>query len=411
MQRFRKKQQQLLLILYSDTMLCMFSDRMNNVKSSAIRDILKIISKPGMISLAGGLPAPEMFPVDAVRKAADRVLTRFGADALQYSFTEGIPALREKIVERLSPDVSGLTIDNVLITQGSQQGLDLISKIFINKGSLVMTENPSYLGALQAFQLFEAAIEPIPSDSHGILVPVLRERLKKRRPQFLYIMPNFQNPTGIAYPLDRRRELIAAARDHNVLIIEDDPYGELIFEGERLPSLFSLAGGNNVVRMTTFSKTVAPGLRIASIAGNAEIIKKLVIAKQATDLHTNSFGQYLVLEYLESGGYEEHLTLIRKTYRERRDVMLAAMERWFPKSVAWNKPSGGMFFWVMLPPSWDAGKILLKCIGHNVAFVPGKEFFPDGSGTNTLRLNFSNATPFYIEEGIKRMGEVFKSLV
>ncbi|HTG02160.1 MAG TPA: PLP-dependent aminotransferase family protein [Nitrospirota bacterium] len=388
----------------------MFSERMNNVKSSAIRDILKIISKPGMISLAGGLPAPELFPVDAVKKAAERVLTKFGAEALQYSFTEGIPALREKIAEQLNRSAGGLTIDNVLITQGSQQGLDLIAKVFINKGSLVMTENPSYLGALQAFQLFEAAIEPIPSDSHGILVPVLRERLKKHKPVFLYIMPNFQNPTGIAYPLDRRRELVAAAREHDVLIVEDDPYGELIFEGERLPTLFSLAGGRNVVRMTTFSKTIAPGLRIASVAADQELIKKLVIAKQATDLHTNSFGQYLVLEYLESGGYEEHIARIRQTYRERRDVMLAAMEQWFPESVTWNKPAGGMFFWVMLPASWDAAEILLKCIEHNVAFVPGREFFPDGSGKNTLRLNFSNAAPQYIEEGIRRMGEVFKTL-
>ena len=388
----------------------MFSERMGVVKSSAIRDILKVVSKPGMISLAGGLPAPELFPIDAVRSAAERVLTKYGPDALQYSVTEGIPALREKIARRLDPEGSALSTDSVVITQGSQQGLDLISKVFINKHSLVMTENPSYLGALQAFQLFEATIEAVPSDRHGILVPQLRERLRTRKPVFLYIMPNFQNPTGIAYPLDRRKELIAVALEYDLLVVEDDPYGELIFEGDAQPSLFSLAGGRNVIRMTTFSKTVAPGLRIASVAGDREIIKKLVIAKQATDLHTNSFGQYIVNEYLESGKYENHLDLIRRTYRERRDVMLAAMERWFPKSVTWNKPSGGMFFWVTLPESWDAGEILRTCLEHNVAFVPGREFFPDGSGKNTLRLNFSNATPEYIEEGIKRMGEVFREL-
>lgn len=388
----------------------MFSERMSGVKSSAIRDILTITSKPGMISLAGGLPAPELFPVDAVRKAAERVLAKYGSEALQYSVTEGMPALREKLARRLDPGGRVLSTDGVLITQGSQQGLDLISKIFINRDSLIMTENPSYLGALQSFQLFQAKIEAIPSDKHGILVPRLRERLKTHKPKFLYIMPNFQNPTGIAYPLDRRKELIAAAQEHELLIVEDDPYGELIFEGERQPSLFSLAHGKNVIHMSTFSKTVAPGFRVAYAASDAGIIKKLVTAKQATDLQTNTFGQYIVNEYLESGGYEEHIELIRATYRKRRDVMLAAMERWFPQTVSWNKPSGGMFFWVLLPASWDAGEILLKCIEHNVAFVPGREFFPDGSGKNTLRLNFSNAAPENIEEGIRRMGEVFKTL-
>ena len=388
----------------------MFAERMSGVKSSAIRDILKIISKPGMISLAGGLPAPELFPVKELAKSSDQVLAKHGYSALQYSVTEGILPLREKIVKRLDPDARQLTPDNILITQGSQQGLDLISKIFIDKGSLVMTENPSYLGALQSFQLFQAEIAAIPSDKNGIIISALRERLKTAKPKFLYIMPNFQNPTGISYPLDRRRELVAAAKEHELIIVEDDPYGELIFEGERMPSLFSLAEGGNVIHMSTFSKTVAPGFRVAYVAGNETIIKNLVIAKQGTDLHTNTFGQYVVNEYLENGGYQAHIELIRATYRKRRDVMLAAMERWFPKTLSWNKPCGGMFFWVMLPSGWDAAEILVKCIEHDVAFVPGKEFFPDGSGKNTLRLNFSNAAPDYIEEGIKRMGEVFNAI-
>jgi 2-aminoadipate transaminase len=388
----------------------MFSERMGSVKSSAIRDILKIISKPGMISLAGGLPAPELFPVKEIALSAERVLAKHGASALQYSVTEGILPLREKIAKRLDPESRTLTADDIVVTQGSQQSLDLMAKIFVDKGALVMTENPSYLGALQAFQLFEARIEPIPSDKNGILVPALRERLKTERPRFLYIMPSFQNPTGICYPLERRKELIAAAREQNVLILEDDPYGELFFEGERQPSLFSLAGGKNVVHMSTFSKTVAPGFRVAYVTGDREILKKLVIAKQGTDLQTNTVGQYIVNDYLENGAYRTHIDLIRRTYRERRDVMLSSMERWFPKSVTWNKPSGGMFFWVSLPPSWDAGEILLKCIEHDVAFVPGREFFPDGSGKNTLRLNFSNSTPENIEKGIRRMGEVFKAV-
>jgi 2-aminoadipate transaminase len=388
----------------------MFAERMSSVKSSAIRDILKIISKPGMISLAGGLPAPELFPVKELAKAAEQVLAKHGPSALQYSVTEGILLLREKIVKRLNPGARQLTADNILITQGSQQGLDLISKIFIDKGSLVMTENPSYLGALQSFQLFQADIAAIPSDKNGIIIAPLREQLKRAKPRFLYIMPSFQNPTGIAYPLERRKELTAVAKEYDLLIVEDDPYGELIFEGERMPSLFSLAEGRNVIHMSTFSKTVAPGFRTAYIAAEDGIIKKLVIAKQGTDLHTNTIGQYIVNEYLDNGGYQAHIDLIRATYRKRRDVMLSAMERWFPKTVSWNKPSGGMFFWVMLPVGWDAAEILLKCIEHNVAFVPGREFFPDGSGKNTLRLNFSNATPEYIEEGIKRIGEVFNTI-
>jgi len=386
----------------------MYAERIANLKSSAIRDILKHMSKPGMIAFAGGSPAVELFPVAEITTAFERVMTKYGAASLQYSITEGLVPLREKLVQRLQ--TKGIGTDNVIITQGSQQALDLIAKLFIDKDSLVFTENPSYLGALQAFQMFQARITAIPSDEQGIIVDELRKQLKAQRPKFLYVMPNFQNPTGISYPLERRKALVAAAQEHDLLIIEDDPYGELIFEGERMPSLFSLAGGKNVLYLSTFSKTVAPGFRIAYAAGDAEVLKKLIILKQGTDLQTNTFGQYLVNEYLESGHYQSRIDVIADTYRTRRDAMLSAMERQFPKTLSWNRPRGGMFLWVRLPEGWDAKEILLRCVENNVAFVPGQEFFPDRSGRNTLRMNFSSPSPENIEEGVRRMGEVLRKI-
>ena len=386
----------------------MYSERMENVKSSAIRDILKLMARPGMISFAGGLPAPELFPVKDIAACTDAVLKKYGATALQYSVTEGIMPLRDKIAAMLDPDKKRLTVENVIITQGSQQALDLLSKVFIDKGSPVFTENPTYLGALQAFQLFQAKVSAVPSDNNGINTSLLRDRLKKEKPRFVYLMPNFQNPTGLSFPLERRKELVALAREFDLVLIEDDPYGALRFEGERLPSLFSLAEGRNVVYLSSFSKTIAPGFRVAYAAGEVDLLKKLVIAKQGTDLQTNTIGQYIVNEYLEKGHYQKHIDLVTQTYKQRRDVMLASLEKYFPKSASWNKPAGGMFFWVQLPDGVDTGEILKKCIDHNVAFVPGTEFYPDGSGKNTMRLNFTNALPGDIEEGVKRIGEVLK---
>ncbi len=388
----------------------MYAERIANLKSSAIRDILKHMSRPGMIAFAGGSPAPELFPVAEIAVACERVLSKYGPTALQYSITEGLVVLREKLVSKLAIDGLGMSTDNVIITQGSQQALDLISKLFIDKDSLIFTENPSYLGALQAFRMFQARINAIPSDSRGIDVEALRKQLRVERPKFLYTMPNFQNPTGVTYSLERRKALVAAAIEHDLLIVEDDPYGELIFEGERLPSLFALAKGKNVIYLSSFSKTIAPGFRVAYTAGDAEMLKKMVIAKQGSDLQTNTFGQYIVNEYLESGHYQTSIDVIRDTYRGRRDAMIAAMEQEFPSALAWNRPTGGMFLWVTLPTRWDAKEILERCLEQNVAFVPGQEFFPDGSGKNTLRMNFSSPSLGNIGEGVKRMGKVLKEI-
>lgn len=384
----------------------MYAERIAGLKSSAIRDILKLMSRPGIISFAGGLPAPELFPVKEISEAVVKVLSKYSSSALQYSITEGIIPLREKIIKKLDPDSKYLSLENIIITQGSQQGLDLISKLFLDKGNVVFTETPSYIGALQSFQLFQADIIAIPSDEKGIRVDELENRLKIQKPKLIYLMPNFQNPTGASLPMDRRYRLIEIAGKHDFMAIEDDPYGELIFEGEKLPSLFSLAQSKNFIYMSSFSKTVAPGFRVAYVIADKEIIKKFAIVKQGTDLHTNTFGQYLVNEYLENGNYHEHINLIRETYKVRRDCMLSAMEKYFPKSAKWNKPAGGMFIWTILPEGYDAREILMRCIEKDVAFVPGQEFFPDGSGKNTMRLNFSNATTENIEEGIRRIGEV-----
>ncbi len=386
----------------------MFADRMENLKSSAIRDILKLTSRKGMISFAGGLPAPELFPLSEIEEATHRTLAKYGSNALQYSVTEGIAPLREKIAAMLDPSGQSVKPQNIIITQGSQQGLELLSKLFLDKGSLVFTENPSYLGALQAFRLFQAQFNAIPSDENGIRPDALRETLEKKRPAFLYIMPNFQNPTGVSLSLERRHEIVELAKEFGLLIVEDDPYGELVFQGEQFPSLYSLSSGNNVVYLSTFSKTIAPGLRVAYAAGNEKIIGKLALVKQGTDLQTNTLGQFIINEYLEIGRHREHIGLISRTYASRRDLMLSVMDRHFPASISWNRPRGGMFLWVTLPPDLDAKELLLRCIEHNVAFVPGQEFFPDGSGRNTMRMNFSNASAENIEEGIKRMGAVLK---
>ncbi len=386
----------------------MYADRIKELKSSAIRDILKLTSRPGMISLAGGLPAPELFPLAAMQEAAARVLTLYGSQALQYSITEGLVPLREKIVRDLSGKGAACTIDNVIITQGSQQALELLSKLFLDKDRVVFTENPSYLGALQAFRLFEARITPVASDEEGIRADALLDALRTGRPAFLYLMPNFQNPTGVSLSLARRKEIVRIAHEHDLLVVEDDPYGELVFEGERMPSLYSLARGENVVYLSTFSKTIAPGLRVAFAVGSEEVIGKLTLAKQGTDLQTNTLGQYIVNEYLESGRHREHIDLIRKTYGSRRDCMLEAMKRFLPPTATWNRPRGGMFLWLSFAPAVDAKDLLLRCIERNVAFVPGQEFFPDGTGTNTARLNFSNAALENIEEGIRRIGAVLQ---
>ena len=398
-----------------------YAKRMRGMSSSAIRELLKLTQQPDIISFAGGLPAPELFPVEEFRAATDRVLANHGSEAMQYSTTEGYEPLREYIVHKMAQYKIQAAPENILITSGSQQALDLIGKILINAGDLILTERPTYLGALQAWRAYQAEFVTLPIDDDGLNTEQLEEALCAG-PKFMYILPNFQNPGGVTLSLERRQTLITVADRYGIPLIEDDPYGELRFEGEHLPHLVVLdaeklnsrtpVGGNhgfyrgNVIYLSTFSKTLAPGLRLGWIMAPTEVIRECVKAKQGMDLHTSSFVQMVAYEVLKDGFLNDHVFRIRQVYRERRDIMLDAMARYFPPGVRWARPHGGLFLWVTLPETVDAGVVLERAVANKVAFVPGTAFFPDGSGHNTFRLNFSNAQPEQIKIGIRRLGEV-----
>ncbi|MBE2200609.1 MAG: PLP-dependent aminotransferase family protein [Anaerolinea sp.] len=393
-----------------------YAQRMERMGSSAIRELLKLTQRQGLISFAGGLPAPELFPVKQFDEASRRVLAEHGSQALQYSTTEGYLPLRQYIVDKMSAYGIEADVDNILITSGSQQALDIIGKILINPGDKILTESPTYLGALQAWRAYQADFVTVPTDDDGLCLDYLEEALCAG-PKFMYILPNFQNPGGFTLSRERREELIDVADHYGCPIIEDDPYGELRFEGEHIPPLVVLdaqkLNGNghsfkhgNVIYMSTFSKTLAPGLRLAWMVAPRDVIQNCVMAKQGMDLHTSSINQMIAYEVAKDGFLKEHVRLIRRVYRERRDVMLNAMSAHFPPGVSWTRPEGGLFLWVRLPEGMDAAHILEGAIAQNVAFVPGVAFHPDGDGRNTMRLNFSNAQPEMIELGIQRLGQV-----
>ena len=406
-----------------------YAQRTQRMGSSMIRELLKLTQKPEIISFAGGLPAPEMFPVEAFEAATSRVLRQHGSQALQYSTTEGYLPLRELIVEKMGRYGIEASVDNVLITSGSQQALDLIGKLLINPGDLILTEQPTYLGALQAWRAYQAEFATVPIDDDGLRVDLLEEALCGG-PKFMYVLPNFQNPGGVTLSYERRLALIDIADRYGVPIIEDDPYGELRFEGEHLPPLVVLDADKlngrqytshseshsyfkgNVIYMSTFSKTLAPGLRLGWIVAPASVIQHCVMAKQGMDLHTSSFVQMVAYEVAKDGFLAEHVRQIRQVYRERRDIMLAAMAEFFPPEVRWTQPKGGLFLWVTLPEGMDSTAVLQQAIAHNVAFVPGATFYPDNDQqTNSFRLNFSNATPEQIWEGIGRLGHVLAEVL
>ena len=397
-----------------------YAQRTQRMGSSAIRELLKLTEKPDIISFAGGLPAPEVFPVAQFQEACQKVLADFGAQALQYSTTEGYLPLREQIARHTARYGIEINPNNILITSGSQQALDLLGKVFINPGDHILVESPTYLGALQAWNAYGAEYVTVPMDKSGMNTDALEEALRAG-PKFIYVLPNFQNPTGVTLSLKRRHRLIELADQYGVPIIEDDPYGQLRFEGEHLPSVVVLDDrfrGNcrecylgNVIYLSTFSKTLAPGLRLAWMIAPPEVISKLVQAKQGADLHTSSFNQMVAHEVSRGDFLDEHIKLIRETYRERRDVMLAAMDRFFPPEVDWTQPEGGLFLWGTLPKYLSSADVLKRSLEQKVAFVPGEPFHPNGGGHNTMRLNFSNATPEKIQEGIRRLGEAIFEVI
>lgn len=379
-----------------------FSQRARKLTSSTIREILKVTERPEVISFAGGLPSPATFPVDRLRKACNDILASAPSPALQYGPTEGYLPLREWIAARHSTGGVRIDVNQVLVTTGSQQALDLLGKVLIDVGSRVLVETPTYLGALQAFSLSEPEFVSVPSDDHGPIPGQLTPDLVKGA-RFMYCLPNFQNPTGRRVPIARRQELTRIAAQSGLLLLEDDPYGSLCYEGDVLPTLLSM-NPQGVVHMGSFSKVLAPGLRVGYVIAPEGLLHKLVQAKQAADLHTPSFTQRIVHETIKDGFLDTHIPQIRTLYAQQCHAMLEALTKHFPPGVTWNRPDGGMFIWVKLPPGIDSMALLDKAIADNVAFVPGAPFFANEPQSNTLRLSFVTVPREKIEAGIARLG-------
>jgi len=400
-----------------------FAQRTQRMTSSVIRELLKLVEKPDVISFAGGLPAPDVFPCAEVEAATHKVLAEHGRAALQYAATEGYLPLRELLVRHMARYGIKVKPANVLITSGSQQGLDLIGKLFVNPGDRILTESPTYLGALQAWSAYQADYLTVPIDDDGLDVEQLEAQLRGG-PKFLYILPNFQNPAGVTLSLERRRKLVELANHYGAPIVEDDPYGQLRYEGEHLPPIVQIdaeyhdcGGGDgeftgDVLYLSTLSKTLAPGLRIAWVVAPESVIARLVQMKQGADLHTSTFGQMVAYEVARDGFLDRHVRRIRELYGQRRDAMLAALDRHFPQEARWTRPAGGLFLWLTLPAGLDSAALLRQALEQEkVAFVPGAAFFPRGGGERTCRLNFSYCGPDVIEEGIRRLGRVVKRLM
>jgi len=385
--------------------------RMSRMQRSTIREILKITARKDIISFAGGLPAPELFPLETFEKSLLKAMQTQGANTLQYSVTEGLPNLKEWMCAWMNRQGLPCQTNEMMFTNGSQQALDLIGKIFLDPNDTVIVENPSYLGAIQAFNVYQPRFTTIPMDAQGINPIALEKALQKKKPKFIYLVPTFQNPSGVTLSIERRIEILRIAKKHHVLIIEDDPYSAIRFKGQPVPSMYALAKGKRVVYLSTFSKILSPGIRLGWVLGSEALIHSLVLAKQAADLQPNTLIQYAVYEYCRSGHLESHIPIIQKAYEKRADCMLDAMNRYFPKEVSWLTPEGGMFVWCTLPEKLSATALFPKAIAQNVAYVTGAVFHPNGGGDNTLRLNFTNSSEKQIEEGIRRLGSVFKSAV
>lgn len=390
-----------------------FSKSSQLMKKSAIREILKLTQRPEMISFAGGLPSPDSFPLDDIKKVTAEILDSDGPAALQYGTTEGDIKLRTLLVERHNREGLNLTTDNLIITTGSQQALDLIGKIFINPGDVVFCGLPSYLGGINAFMIYGARMKGVPLDDHGMRPDLLEKSIIKMKNEghilkFIYIIPDFQNPAGVTLPLARRQEIIRIAERHDLLIIEDSPYRDVRFEGTTQPLMFALDHSGRVLTLSTFSKILAPGFRLAWVIGHPELIDKIVTAKQSADLCSPAFVQKITARYIEKGLLEVNLRKTIELYRERRDHMIRCFREQMPDGVRWTEPEGGLFLFVTLPPSMDAARLLERAIRKNVAFVCGSVFYCNDEGHNTMRLNFSYAGPSDTCEGVRRLAEAIR---
>ena len=388
-------------------MSSVFSDRIIKTKPSFVREILKVTEQKDVISFAGGLPNPISFPKKALEESSIRIIENYGDKVFQYSTTEGYKPLRQYIADRYKKIFNlDVDADDILITTGSQQGLDLMGKVLLNKGDKVAIEKPGYLGAIQSFSLYEPKFCPITLDSDGINLEELENTLKNNDVKILYTVPNFQNPTGLTYSMEKRKSMRDILKKYNTFLIEDDPYGELRFSGENLPYIGADYLENSVL-FGSFSKTVTPGMRIGYLCTkNKELRKHLVTAKQSSDLHTNIFSQYMIYDYLVNNDYEEHIAKIKALYKEQATCMINAMEKYFPSYVSFTKPEGGMFMWATLTNNESSLDVFNKAMEKKVAFVPGDPFYVDVKNSNTFRLNYTNSDDTTIEEGIKRLGSV-----
>ncbi|UZW14637.1 PLP-dependent aminotransferase family protein [Clostridium pasteurianum] len=392
-------------------MSIVFADRMNKVQKSFIREILKVTENPDVISFAGGLPNPLSFPIKEVKEASEKVLSENGNSVLQYSTTEGYLPLREYIAKRYYKRF-GLKVhaNEILITNGSQQGLDLIGKVLLNKNDNILIERPGYLGAIQAFSIFEPVFNSVPLNDEGVDTAALRKTLDQCNPKLFYTVPNFQNPSGITYSAENREKIADILKERDTVLIEDDPYGEIRFMGEDLPPIRSKLKDNSIM-LGSFSKIVAPAMRLGWICAKGEMMEKLLVAKQAADLHSNYYAQRVVYQFLMDNDLDEHIKKIKRLYKNQRDCMVEMIEKYFPEQVKSTKPEGGMFLWITLLDGVSSLDLFNTAIEENVAFVPGDPFYINKTGMNTLRLNYTNSDENMIEEGIKRLGKAINEII
>ncbi|OIP12217.1 MAG: aminotransferase [Caldisericum sp. CG2_30_36_11] len=394
-----------------------FSARVSSLKASAIRELLSLVNDPEIISLAGGMPDPSLFPKEIIADISKEVFLNNASKALQYGATEGVPPLRESLLKMTREEaVKEVELENIIVTTASQQGLSLLAEIFINPGDSVIVEAPSYVGGLQAFHAFQANFTTIPLDDEGIKVDILEEKLKELKAnninvKFIYVIPNFQNPAGVTMSLERRKKLLEISHFYGIPIIEDDPYGDIRFKGEKIPSLLELDKIGIVIELRTFSKILAPGLRLGWIVADKEVTKKVSLAKQAADLCSPSSTQYIVDKFIRDGHLNNYLEIVRKNYKIKLDSMLGALEKYFPEETTWTEPQGGMFVWAEVPEYVDTDQLFREALQEKVAYVIGSAFYPYGEDKHHMRLNFSLNTPEKIEEGIKRLGNLLKKKI